>query len=382
MGPGAGEHGGQVVATGTAASLAARPNESLTGLHLAGLAGVPIPKARQTGKPGISIRGARANNLKGVDADFPKGCLTVVTGVSGSGKSSLVMEVLLRAAKRGIGRSRRKDPPTGPFDGIDGLRRFRYVVAVDQSPIGRTPRSNPATYSGVMGKLRAVFAKVPEARAQGFDAGRFSFNVARGRCGTCDGQGALKIEMHFLSDVWITCEACKGHRYNAATLSVRYRNRTIADCLEIEVAEAKDLFKHHKGIQRMCTAMVDVGLGYLKLGQPATTLSGGEAQRLKLATELAKPGGADTLYVLDEPTTGLHPADVEKLVHVLLRLRDKGAAVVVIEHNLDVAKVADRIIDLGPEGGEAGGEVLAVGTPEELSALDGSHTGLHLRWVL
>ncbi|MCL6522462.1 MAG: excinuclease ABC subunit UvrA [Firmicutes bacterium] len=380
IGPGAGKHGGRVVAAGTPEEVARVP-ESITGQFLSGRRRIEVPARRRTPRPGrwLTVRGASEHNLKGIDVRFPLGLFTVVTGVSGSGKSTLVNEILYRELARRLNGARTEPGRHRGLEGLDGLRK---VVDVDQSPIGRTPRSNPATYTGVFDDIRAAFAQTPEARVRGYKPGRFSFNVKGGRCEACRGDGVLKIEMNFLPDVYVPCEVCKGRRYNRETLEIRYKGKSIADVLEMTVDEALDFFAAIPSIRRRLETLADVGLGYIELGQPATTLSGGEAQRVKLATELSRRSEGDAVYILDEPTTGLHMADVEKLLAVLQRLVDQGNTVIVIEHNLDVIKSADWVIDLGPEGGERGGEVVAAGTPEEVAQVERSHTGRFLRRVL
>ncbi len=380
IGPGPGRHGGTVVAQGTPEEVAAHET-SLTGMYLSGRRRIEVPQTRRTldAKNAIVVKGAAANNLKDVDAAFPLGGIVCVTGVSGSGKSSLVNEVLLKAALRQVVGT--KVVP-GKHARVNGLQRIDRVVDVDQSPIGRTPRSNPATYTGVFDEIRKLFCQTTEAKIRGYQPGRFSFNVKGGRCESCQGQGVRRIEMHFLPDVFVECETCRGRRYNRETLEVRYRGRNIADVLDLTVEDAVDFFEAHPKIHRMMSCVRDVGLDYMQLGQASTTLSGGEAQRVKLASELgARPTG-HTLYILDEPTTGLHFEDVRKLLAVLQRLADAGNTLVVIEHNLDVIKCADWIIDLGPEGGDRGGTILAEGTPEEIASRDESHTGRWLRTVL
>jgi excinuclease ABC subunit A len=371
LGPGAGEHGGHVVAEGTAADVERVP-ESLTGQFLAGARTIPVPEQRRTPSGYLEIRGARQHNLKGIDVDVPLGALTCVTGVSGSGKSTLVNEVLFKAVANRLHRARQRP---GAHTAVLGLDQLDKIIQVDQSPIGRTPRSNPATYTGLFDCIRDLFAKTQEARARGYKPGRFSFNVKGGRCEVCRGDGQIKIEMHFLPDVYVPCEQCHGKRYNRETLDIRFKGRNIADVLEMSVEEALEFFEHIPKIRRRLETLNAVGLGYIRLGQPATTLSGGEAQRVKLATELSKVATGRTLYILDEPTTGLHFADVERLLDVLQRLVDAGNSVVVIEHNLDVIKTADRLIDMGPEGGEDGGQVIAAGTPEQVAGTPGSSTG-------
>ncbi len=378
MGPGAGQHGGRVVAEGTVADIEAEP-ASVTGAFLSGRRGVEVPAVRRAARGWLTVEGARQNNLRGVDVGFPVGALTCVTGVSGSGKSTLVNETLLKALS---GRLSRRPTRPGAHDRIEGLEHFDKVIDIDQSPIGRTPRSNPATYTGLFDHIRRLFSMTQEARSRGYSPGRFSFNVKGGRCEACKGDGTITIEMHFLPDVYVPCEVCGGKRYNRETLTVRYGGRTIHEVLEMSVEEAVEAFAAVPRIHRRLRTLHDVGLDYVRLGQPATTLSGGEAQRVKLATELSKVATGRTLYVLDEPTTGLHFADIEKLLEVLQRLVEQGNTVVVIEHNLDVVKSADWVIDLGPEGGAAGGSLIAAGTPEEVAATPGSHTGEYLRPVL
>ncbi len=374
IGPGAGEHGGEIVAQGTAADIEAVP-ESLTGQFLARTRVIEIPSRRRTPSGYVEIRGAAANNLKTIDVKVPLGVLTAVTGVSGSGKSTLVNEVLFKAVGNRLHRARTRP---GRHTAMLGLSQLDKIIQVDQSPIGRTPRSNPATYTGLFDVIRDLFSKTQEAKVRGYKPGRFSFNVKGGRCEVCRGDGQIKIEMHFLPDVYVPCEQCHGKRYNRETLDVHFKGKTIADVLAMPVEEAVEFFQHIPKIRRRLKTLADVGLGYIRLGQPATTLSGGEAQRVKLATELSKVATGRTLYILDEPTTGLHFADVQRLLEVLHRLVDQGNSVVVIEHNLDVIKTADRLIDMGPEGGEEGGEVVAAGTPEEVSGTPGSYTGAFL----
>ena len=375
MGPGAGEHGGHVVAQGTAAEVEAVP-ESLTGQFLSGKRDDRGAGEARGRRPATSRSSARAqHNLKNVDVKVPLGRLTCVTGVSGSGKSTLVNEVLYKAVANRLNRARKRP---GAHKRIEGLEQLDKVISVDQSPIGRTPRSNPATYIGLFDQIRDLFSKTQEARARGYKPGRFSFNVKGGRCEVCRGDGQIKIEMHFLPDVYVPCEQCHGKRYNRETLEVRFKGKTIADVLEMPIEEALEFFAHIPKIRRRLQTLHDVGLDYMRLGQPATTLSGGEAQRVKLATELCKVATGRTLYILDEPTTGLHFADIEKLLEVLQRLVDQGNSVVVIEHNLDVIKTADRLLDMGPEGGEEGGILMAAGTPEEVAAHADSATGSFL----
>jgi excinuclease ABC subunit A len=375
LGPGAGEHGGRVIAAGTAEEVE-RVEESLTGQFLSGAREIALPKKRRTPSGYVEIRGAKQHNLRGIDVKVPLGVFTCVTGVSGSGKSTLVNEVLYKAVSNRLHRARQR---AGAHTAVLGLDQLDKIIQVDQSPIGRTPRSNPATYTGLFDVIRDLFAKTPEARARGYKPGRFSFNVKGGRCEVCRGDGQIKIEMHFLPDVYVPCEQCHGKRYNRETLDIRFKGKTISDVLEMPVEEAVEFFVNIPKIRRRLETLNAVGLGYIRLGQPATTLSGGEAQRVKLATELSKVATGRTLYILDEPTTGLHFADVERLLEVLQRLVDAGNSVVVIEHNLDVIKSADRLIDMGPEGGEDGGTVVGWGTPEEVATVEGSATGAFLR---
>ncbi|HEX3510265.1 MAG TPA: excinuclease ABC subunit UvrA [Solirubrobacteraceae bacterium] len=374
LGPGAGEHGGRIVAEGTAAEVEL-VGESLTGQYLAGQRTIEVPERRRIPSGYVEIVGASQHNLRDIDVNVPLGVLTCVTGVSGSGKSTLVNDVLFKAVANRLHRERRR---AGAHRAVHGLDQLDKIIQVDQSPIGRTPRSNPATYTGLFDVIRDLFSKTQEARARGYKPGRFSFNVKGGRCEVCRGDGQIKIEMHFLPDVYVPCEQCHGKRYNRETLEVRFKGRNIADVLDMPVEEALQFFEHIPKIRRRLETLDAVGLGYIRLGQPATTLSGGEAQRVKLATELSKIATGRTLYILDEPTTGLHFADVQRLLEVLQRLVDAGNSVVVIEHNLDIIKSADRIIDMGPEGGEEGGEAIAVGTPEEVAAEPTSHTGRFL----
>jgi excinuclease ABC subunit A len=378
MGPGAGEHGGYVVAQGTADEVERVP-ESLTGQFLAGTRAIETPRKRRKPSGYITIEGASQHNLKSIDVKVPLGVLCCVTGVSGSGKSTLVNEVLFKAVANRLHKTRQR---AGVHRKISGLDQLDKIISVDQSPIGRTPRSNPATYIGLFDQIRDLFSKTQEARARGYKPGRFSFNVKGGRCEVCRGDGQIKIEMHFLPDVYVPCEQCHGRRYNRETLEVRFKGKTIADVLEMPIEEALEFFAHIPKIRRRVQTLNDVGLGYMRLGQPATTLSGGEAQRVKLAAELSKVATGRTIYILDEPTTGLHFADIERLLEVLARLVDAGNSVVVIEHNLDVIKVADRLIDLGPEGGEEGGQVIATGTPEEVARVKRSYTGQFLQEIL
>ncbi len=378
MGPGAGEHGGYVVAEGPAAKVE-RNAKSITGQFLSGAREIAVPERRTEDLGSFWVRGASQHNLKGIDVEFPVGKLVCVTGVSGSGKSTLVNEIVFKALANRLNRVRVKP---GDHLGCEGIECFDKVIDIDQSPIGRTPRSNPATYTKLFDHIRELYSMTPEAKVRGYKPGRFSFNVRGGRCETCKGDGTIKIEMHFLPDVYVPCETCHGRRYNRETLEVRFKGKSIADVLEMSVEEALNFFAKIPKLRRRLQTLHDVGLDYIKLGQPATTLSGGEAQRVKLASELSKVATGRTLYILDEPTTGLHFADIEKLLEVLQRLVDAGNTVLVIEHNLDVIKQADWIVDLGPEGGEAGGEVLATGTPEGVAAVDESYTGQFLREVL
>ena len=378
MGPGAGEHGGRVVAQGPAKAVE-RAKGSVTGEFLSRAREIAVPARRDDDRGTFAVLGARMHNLKGIDVEFPVGKLVCVTGVSGSGKSTLVNEIVYKALANRLNRVRVKP---GDHDRVEGIECFDKVIEIDQSPIGRTPRSNPATYTKLFDHVRELYAQTPDARVRGYKPGRFSFNVNGGRCETCKGDGTIKIEMHFLPDVYVPCETCHGKRYNRETLEVRFKGKNIADVLEMSIEEALEFFAKIPKIARRLQTLHDVGLDYVKLGQPATTLSGGEAQRVKLSSELSKVATGRTLYILDEPTTGLHFADIEKLLEVLQRLVDSGNTVLVIEHNLDVIKQADWLIDLGPEGGEEGGEVLAVGTPEDVARVDASHTGLFLRRVL
>ncbi len=378
IGPGAGSHGGQVVACGTAEEIMQNP-DSLTGAYLSGRIQIPVPKERRKPTGFLTIKGARENNLKNIDVDIPLGVMTCITGVSGSGKSSLTNEILYKHLARDLNRAR---CIPGEHDDILGLEQLDKVIDIDQSPIGRTPRSNPATYTGVFDMIRDLFAGTPDAKAKGYKKGRFSFNVKGGRCEACSGDGIIKIEMHFLPDVYVPCEVCEGKRYNRETLEVKYKGKSIYDVLDMTVEEALEFFKNVPSIERKIQTLYDVGLSYVKLGQPSTELSGGEAQRIKLATELSKRSTGKTIYILDEPTTGLHFADVHKLIEILRRLSDGGNTVVVIEHNLDVIKTADYIIDMGPEGGDGGGTVIAKGTPEEVAKVKGSYTGQYVKKYL
>jgi excinuclease ABC subunit A len=378
MGPGAGEHGGHVVAEGTAAKVM-RTKKSLTGKYLSGARGIPVPERRTDDHGWFSVLGAAENNLKQIDVEFPVGKFIAVTGVSGSGKSTLVNEIVYKSLANQLSKLRIRP---GEHRGVEGIDVFDKVIEIDQRPIGRTPRSNPATYTDLFTHIRELYSLTPDAKVRGYKPGRFSFNVKGGRCETCKGDGQIKIEMHFLPDVYVPCETCKGKRYNRETLEVRFKGKTIADVLEMSVEEALAFFSKIPKIRRRLQTLHDVGLDYMTLGQPATTLSGGEAQRVKLASELCKVSTGRTLYILDEPTTGLHFADIEKLLETLQRLVDGGNTMLVIEHNLDVIKQADYLVDLGPEGGEAGGEIVAVGTPEEVAQVPGSYTGAFLRPLL
>ena len=378
IGPGAGEHGGQVVAVGTAKQIM-KCRESITGAYLSGRIKIPVPRERRTPTGWLTVRGARENNLKDIDVSFPLGVMTCVTGVSGSGKSSLVNEILYKSLAKKLNRAR---TIPGKHSGIEGAEQLDKIIAIDQSPIGRTPRSNPATYTGVFDMIRDLFAATTDAKERGYKKGRFSFNVKGGRCEACSGDGIIKIEMHFLPDVYVPCEVCGGKRYNRETLEVKYKGKNIYDVLNMTVEEALKFFENVPSIHRKISTLNDVGLSYIKLGQPSTELSGGEAQRIKLATELSKRGTGRTIYVLDEPTTGLHFADVHKLVDILRKLSDGGNTVIVIEHNLDVIKTADYIIDMGPEGGDKGGTVIAQGTPEEIASCPQSYTGQYVKRYL
>ena len=378
IGPGAGEHGGKVIAAGTAEEIMQNP-DSITGAYLSGRIQIPVPKERRKQTGFLKVIGASENNLKNVNVDIPLGVMTCVTGVSGSGKSSLTNEVLYKTLQRKLNRAR---TIPGKHKDIKGLEQLDKVIDIDQSPIGRTPRSNPATYTGVFDMIRELFAATPDAKAKGYKKGRFSFNVKGGRCEACSGDGILKIEMHFLPDVYVPCEVCGGKRYNRETLEVKYKGKSIYDVLNMTVEEALEFFKNVPSIERKIQTLYDVGLSYIRLGQPSTELSGGEAQRIKLATELSRRSTGKTIYILDEPTTGLHFADVHKLIEILHRLSDGGNTVVVIEHNLDVIKTADYIIDMGPEGGDGGGTVVAKGTPEEVAKVEKSYTGKYLQKFL
>lgn len=379
IGPGAGVHGGKVIAHGAPGEVA-KNDASITGRYLSGKDSIATPKKRRTGNDKeLVVKGAREHNLKNIDVTFPLGMLTVVSGVSGSGKSTLVNDILAKELSQ---RLHRAQEVAGRHDSIEGIEQLDKVIVIDQSPIGRTPRSNPATYTGVFTPIRELFASTPEANIRGYKAGRFSFNVKGGRCENCQGDGVIKIEMHFLPDVYVQCEECKGKRYNREALEIKFKDKTIADILDMTVESAADFFKNIPTIGRKMDTLVEVGLGYVKLGQPATTLSGGEAQRVKLASELSRRATGRTLYILDEPTTGLHSADVKKLLHVLQALVDTGNSMVIIEHNLDVIKSADHVIDMGPEGGEGGGQVIAAGTPEAIAKTSASFTGQYLKTLL
>ena len=378
IGPGAGKHGGEVVAIGTPEEVMANPN-SITGAYLSGKKTIPVPKERRQPTGYLTIRGAKENNLKNIDVQIPLGVMTCITGVSGSGKSSLTNEILYKRLAKELNRAH-KVP--GKHDDIEGIDQLDKIIDIDQSPIGRTPRSNPATYTGVFDMIRDLFAATADAKARGYSKGRFSFNVKGGRCEACSGDGIIKIEMHFLPDVYVPCEVCGGKRYNRETLEVKYKGKSIYDVLDMTVEEALHFFEHVPSIHRKIQTLYDVGLSYVKLGQPSTTLSGGEAQRIKLATELSRRSTGRTIYVLDEPTTGLHFDDVNKLVTILRKLSEGGNTVVVIEHNLDVIKTADYIIDMGPDGGDRGGRVVACGTPEEVAQHPTSYTGQYVKRYL
>ena len=379
VGPGAGIHGGEIVCTGDVEDIKKCEN-SITGAYLSGRRSIPLPKKLRDGNGNsLVIKGARRNNLCDIDVEIPLGKFVCVTGVSGSGKSSLINEILYKRLANELNRAKTF---AGDHDDIIGIEHLDKIIDIDQSPIGRTPRSNPATYTGVFGDIRELFAQTADAKIRGYGANRFSFNVKGGRCDACDGDGILKIEMHFLPDIYVPCEVCKGKRYNRETLEVKFKGKNIHDILDMTVEEAMTFFENHRKIHRKLKTLFDVGLGYVKLGQPATTLSGGEAQRVKLATELAKVSTGRTIYVLDEPTTGLHTADVHQLINVLSQLADKGNTVVVIEHNLDMIKTADHIIDLGPGGGKHGGKIVATGTPKEVAETEGSFTGAYLKKIL
>ena len=378
VGPGAGIHGGYIIAEGTVEDIKNNPN-SITGQYLSGAKRIPVPEVRREPAGFLTVRGAKEHNLRDVTVDIPLGVLCCVTGVSGSGKSSLVNEIIHKHLARVLNRAKTRP---GKFDSMEGVEQLDKIICIDQSPIGRTPRSNPATYTGLFDLIRKLFALSPEAKARGYKENRFSFNVKGGRCEACAGDGLLKIEMHFLPDIYVPCEVCKGRRYNRETLEVTYKGKNIYEVLEMNVEEAMTFFENHQPILRKLETLYDVGLGYMKLGQPSTQLSGGEAQRVKLATELSRKSTGKTLYLLDEPTTGLHMADVDKLIQVLQRLTEAGNSVLVIEHNLDVIKVADWLIDLGPEGGDAGGSIVCTGTPETVAQCEGSYTGQFLKGML
>ena len=378
IGPGAGEHGGELVGIGTAKELMKNKN-SITGAYLSGRMKIPVPEERREPAGFLTVKGARQNNLKNIDVNIPLGVMTCVTGVSGSGKSSLVNEILYKGLAKKLNRAR---TIPGDHDQILGTEQLDKVINIDQSPIGRTPRSNPATYTGVFDQIRDLFAATADAKARGYKKGRFSFNVKGGRCEACSGDGIIKIEMHFLPDVYVPCEVCHGKRYNRETLEVKYKDKSIYDVLNMTVEEALPFFENIPSIHRKIQTLYDVGLSYIRLGQPSTTLSGGEAQRVKLATELSRRSTGKTIYILDEPTTGLHFADVHKLIEILQRLSEGGNTVLVIEHNLDVIKTADYIIDIGPEGGDRGGTVIAVGTPEEVASNPASYTGKYIKKYL
>ena len=378
IGPGAGEHGGEVIAEGTAQQIMDNPN-SVTGAYLSGRIKIPVPKERKQASGYLTIKGARENNLKNIDVNIPLGIMACITGVSGSGKSSLINEILNKKLSKELNRAR---VIAGKHDSIEGIEQLDKVINIDQSPIGRTPRSNPATYTGVFDMIRDLFANTPDAKAMGYKKGRFSFNVKGGRCEACSGDGIIKIEMNFLPDIYVPCEVCGGKRYNRETLDVKYKGKSIYDILDMTVEEALKYFENMPSILRKIETLNDVGLSYIRLGQPSTTLSGGEAQRIKLATELSKRSTGKTIYILDEPTTGLHFADVHKLIEILHRLSEGGNSVIVIEHNLDVIKTADYIIDMGPEGGDKGGMVIAEGTPEEVAKMKQSYTGQYIKKML
>ncbi len=379
IGPGAGEHGGRLVAEGTAEDIMRVP-ESVTGQYLSGKVRIPVPEERKVPTGFLHVKGAAENNLKHIDADIPLGVMTCVTGVSGSGKSSLINEIVYKKLARELNRARTVRP--GKHDGIEGMEQLDKVISIDQSPIGRTPRSNPATYTGVFDMIRELFASSKDAKERGYKKGRFSFNVKGGRCEACAGDGIVKIEMHFLPDIYVPCEVCHGKRYNRETLEVHYKGKNIYEVLDMTVEEALSFFDSVPSVRRKLQTLYDVGLSYIKLGQPSTTLSGGEAQRIKLATELSRHSTGKTIYILDEPTTGLHFADVHKLTEILRRLTEGGNTVIVIEHNLEVIKTAASIIDMGPEGGDRGGTIVATGTPEEVAENPNSHTGVYVKKFL
>ena len=378
IGPKAGEYGGEVVATGTAKQIM-KNKKSITGAYLSGKIRIPVPQGRRKPSGFLKVVGAQENNLKNIDVEIPLGIFTCVTGVSGSGKSSLVNQILYKRLAKELNRAKTKP---GLHKDIEGFEQLDKIIAIDQSPIGRTPRSNPATYTGVFDQIRDLFAMTKDAKAKGYNKGRFSFNKKGGRCEACAGDGIIKIEMHFLPDVYVPCEVCHGKRYNRETLEVKYKGKSIYDVLNMTVEEACDFFSNIPSISRKMETLRDVGLGYIRLGQPSTELSGGEAQRIKLAAELSKRSTGKTIYILDEPTTGLHFADVHKLVDILARLTEGGNTVIVIEHNLEVIKTADYIIDMGPEGGSGGGTVVAAGTPEEICEVEKSYTGQYLKGIL
>lgn len=378
IGPGAGVHGGEIVAQGTMEDICKR-ERSITGQYLSGKMKIPVPKEHRTPSGWLKLKGCRENNLKNIDVDFPVGTFTCVTGVSGSGKSSLVNEILYKILSRKLNRSRLK---AGKYDSIEGLEQLDKVVQIDQSPIGRSPRSNPATYTKVFDLIRDLYAQVPEAKMRGYSKGRFSFNVKGGRCEACKGDGTIKVQMHFLPDVYVPCEVCHGKRYNRETLQVKYKDKSIADVLDMTIEEGYHFFENMPSIRRKMETLLQVGLGYVKIGQPSTELSGGEAQRVKLATELSRRATGQTVYILDEPTTGLHTEDIRKLIEVLNQLVEQGNTIIVIEHNLDVIKTADYVIDLGPEGGHGGGEIIACGTPQEIAEVKKSYTGQFLKKIL
>jgi len=380
IGPGAGVQGGQVVAAGTPSEVAQNP-DSITGRYLNGTEKIDVPKKRRTLQQdrAVIVRGARENNLKSIDVTIPLGVMTVVSGVSGSGKSTLVNDIL---AKELAARLHRSQVVPGTHDNIEGIDLLDKVIVIDQSAIGRTPRSNPATYTGIFTPIRELFASTPEANIRGYKAGRFSFNVKGGRCENCQGDGMIKIEMHFLPDVYVTCDVCNGKRYNQEALEIKYKHKTISDILDMTVESAAEFFENVPTVQRKLQTLVDVGLGYIRLGQPATTFSGGEAQRIKLASELSRRSTGKTMYILDEPTTGLHSADVKRLMGILQQLVEGGNSMVIIEHNLDVIKSADHVIDMGPEGGQGGGMVVAEGTPEKITRIAQSFTGKYLKPLL
>ena len=379
VGPGAGVHGGEIVAAGSVKDIC-KAKRSITGDYLSGRKRIEVPQTRRPGNGNfLTVKGARENNLRNIDVKFPLGEFVCVTGISGSGKSSLINEILYKTLACELNGARSR---AGKCDGVEGLEFVDKVIGIDQQPIGRTPRSNPATYTGVFNDIRTVFSQTQDAKMRGYGPGRFSFNVKGGRCEACCGDGLVKIEMHFLADVYVPCEVCHGARYNRETLEVRYKGKNIAQVLDMTAEEAVDFFENLPKIRRKAQTLVEVGLGYVKLGQSSTTLSGGEAQRVKLATELARVSTGKTIYILDEPTTGLHAADVHKLIEVLQRLVEAGNTVLVIEHNLDVIKTADYLIDLGPEGGDGGGTLVAAGTPEEVAQVPESYTGQYLKSYL